>query len=153
MFGNWTENNLNQRVKICSSLLSYWNRSPFLEKIVTGEEKWVLYINLMRQHKWLDESEDHQATLNSDLHVMLCVECFFLKARVNLSNCTLYTSTSNGLCIVHNWKGRLEFWKKKNPHWLNDNARPQIARITSVGSTNWDGKIFLDLHILLILFL
>nr|KAF6392670.1 hypothetical protein mPipKuh1_007854 [Pipistrellus kuhlii] len=80
-FGKWvphelTDNNRNQRVTICSSLLSCQNRLPFLEQIVTGDEEWVLYVNLKRRPQWLDKNEAPQPTPKPDLHakkVMLCV--------------------------------------------------------------------------------
>jgi [histone H3]-lysine36 N-dimethyltransferase SETMAR len=40
---------IEQRVTICSSLLSRNETDPFLRRIVTGDEKWVLYSNSRRK--------------------------------------------------------------------------------------------------------
>lgn len=49
--------NLLQRMTICSSLLSRQEVDPFLKRIVTGDEKWVLYVNVKRKNQWVDKGE------------------------------------------------------------------------------------------------
>ena len=63
--GNWIpydllKNNKNQRIMVCTSLLSLQNSLPFLEQIVTGDEKWVLYVNLKRRHQCVDKNKAPQ---------------------------------------------------------------------------------------------
>lgn len=45
-FGKWVPHKLIENT-ISSLLLSRQNRLPFLEQIVTRDEKWVLYVNLL----------------------------------------------------------------------------------------------------------
>ncbi len=69
-------NNLAQRVLICLSLLSRHNHDPFLERIVTGDEKWVRYINVRRRKQWLDPGQKPLPDVKADLHpekIMLCI--------------------------------------------------------------------------------
>ena len=42
-----------QRVDICSSLLTRHRREPFLDRLVTGDEMWVLYHNNTRKRQWV----------------------------------------------------------------------------------------------------
>ena len=69
--GKWvphklTAINLNQRINTCTSLLSRLNQKPFLNKIVTEDEKWVLYNNIKRRHQWLkpEQTPTTQPILN-----------------------------------------------------------------------------------------
>jgi hypothetical protein len=67
-----TQDNKNQRVAICASLLACHHlarqHQPFLSCNITGDEKWCLYINFKQRKEWL--SPDKQATpcVKPDLH-------------------------------------------------------------------------------------
>ncbi|XP_014478527.1 PREDICTED: histone-lysine N-methyltransferase SETMAR-like, partial [Dinoponera quadriceps] len=52
-----TETALDQRRTICASLLSWYKTDPFLRRIVTGDEKWVLYNNPIGKKQWLSSKE------------------------------------------------------------------------------------------------
>jgi [histone H3]-lysine36 N-dimethyltransferase SETMAR len=68
--------NREHRVDICSSLLSRQENDPFLGRVVTGDEKWVLYVNVKRKKQWLSRGQKPLPTPKSGLHpvkVMLCV--------------------------------------------------------------------------------
>jgi histone-lysine N-methyltransferase SETMAR len=65
-----------QRVTIASSLLSRNTREPFLDRIVTGDEKWVLYVNVKRRKQWLSRGQTPLPTAKPGLHpqkIMLCI--------------------------------------------------------------------------------
>lgn len=71
-----TEGNKLQRASICNSLLSRNKNDPFLERIVTGDEKWVMYDNPKRRKQWLSPGETSIATPKPNIHgqkVLLCV--------------------------------------------------------------------------------
>ncbi|XP_046836128.1 histone-lysine N-methyltransferase SETMAR-like [Vespa crabro] len=129
---------LDKVQKFGNSLLSRQNRLPFLEQIVTGDEKWMLYVNLKRRPQWLDKSEVPQPTPKPDLHakkVMLCVWWNFkgiLHYELLPINQTI-TSVKNSAQLE-----RLErALREKEPALINrkgiilhhDNALPHIARI------------------------
>jgi histone-lysine N-methyltransferase SETMAR len=68
-----TQDNKNQCVAICAPLLSrhcltHQQHQSFLSHIVTGDEKWCLYVNFKQRKKRL--SPDKQATpcVKPDLH-------------------------------------------------------------------------------------
>lgn len=79
--GKWiphdlSEDNLAQRFSICTSLSSRQSCEPFLERIVTGDEKWVLYVNIKRRKQWVDKDQSAEPAAKAGLHpkkVMLCV--------------------------------------------------------------------------------
>ena len=79
--GKWvphdlSENNLMQRLEICTVSSSRQNREPFLDRIVTGDEKWVLHVNMKRRKQWVDKDKAPDPTPKAGLHprkIMLCV--------------------------------------------------------------------------------
>ena len=60
--------NLLQRASICASLSSRQQTEPFLKRIVTGDEKWVLYVNVERKRQWLDRGQKPLPTAKPGLH-------------------------------------------------------------------------------------
>jgi histone-lysine N-methyltransferase SETMAR len=79
--GQWVPHELSaenkaQRSLICSSLATRQERDPFLNRIVTGYEKWLLYVNKERKRQWLSSGQRPVPTAKPGLHpkkVMLCV--------------------------------------------------------------------------------
>ena len=57
--GKWVSHELtadqkNHRFEVLSSLIPHNNGEPFLKRIVTRDEKWILYDNQQRPAQWLD---------------------------------------------------------------------------------------------------
>ena len=79
--GEWvphelTEKNKQDRVKVFTELLKRNKESPFLDRMVTGDEKWVLYVNVHRHKEWVRKGEHAHATVKTGPHpqkVMLSV--------------------------------------------------------------------------------
>jgi histone-lysine N-methyltransferase SETMAR len=68
--------NLDQRASICASLFFRQKHEPFLDRIVTGDEKWVCYVNVCRRKQWLDPGQKSLTDVRPPLHpkkIMLCV--------------------------------------------------------------------------------
>ena len=59
-----------------NSLLKRNETDPFLKRIITGDEKWVVYDNGVRKRSWNKRDEPAQTTSKADIHqkkVMLSV--------------------------------------------------------------------------------
>ncbi|OAD62845.1 Histone-lysine N-methyltransferase SETMAR [Eufriesea mexicana] len=52
-----TERNKLAQLNVCSSLLIRYHREPFFDRIITCDDKWVLYDNRKRCALWLDKDE------------------------------------------------------------------------------------------------
>ena len=71
-----SKDNLVQRASICASLLFRQKHEPFLDRIVTGDEKWVCYVNVRRRRQWLDPGQKPFPNVKPDMHpkkIMLCI--------------------------------------------------------------------------------
>lgn len=69
----WVPHELNDsqkncRYQICSSLLLRNEKDPFLGRIVTCDEKWILYDNRKRSAQWLDYDELPRHMPKPNLH-------------------------------------------------------------------------------------
>lgn len=57
-----------KRLEICKSLLLRHEEDPFLNRIITSDEKWVLYHNRRRSAQWLNVDEAPSFCAKPDLH-------------------------------------------------------------------------------------
>ena len=67
---------LTERIFIYDSLMKRKKTEPFLKQIITGDEKWVVYDNVVRKRWWSKRDEPAQSTSEADIHqkkVMLSV--------------------------------------------------------------------------------
>lgn len=142
--GQWvphhlTASQLNQRVALCSSLKSRLATEPFLGRIITSDEKWVLYNHIQRKRQWLAPNEKGESIPKPGLHpkkVMLCV-WWDMKGVVyhevlNQNETVNAEKYCRQLEALHKnlQKKRPSLVNRKGVLLLHDNARPHIARVT-----------------------
>lgn len=75
-----TERNLCRRTDVCDSLLKRHENDLSLKRIVTGDEKCVVYNNVKRKRSWSKKDEPAQTIFKADIHqkkVMPSVWCDF----------------------------------------------------------------------------
>ncbi|XP_070526360.1 odorant receptor Or2-like [Cardiocondyla obscurior] len=73
---NLSEENKANRSTICNLLIQRYNTEAFFDRLITGDEKWVLYENLKRKRQWLSVNELPQSLAKPGLHpkkALLCV--------------------------------------------------------------------------------
>lgn len=144
-----SEMNKDQRRTICTSLLCRERSDPFLRRIVTGDEKWVLYINNKRTKQWLSPKQLAVPTPKPSLtlkKVLLCVwwDCGgiihfeLLKPGVTVTAelyCQQLNRLNNQLLVK-----RPGLVNRKGVILQHDNARPHAARLTQekIRQLNWE---------------
>lgn len=127
------------RLETCSSLLLRNRNEPFLDRLVTCDEKWVLYDNRRRSGQWLDKNEKPQHMAKPNLHpkkVMITV-WWSMAGLIHYSFLPAgQTITANSYCEelerFHEKLGKKQpaLVNRKGPILLHDNARPHISRLT-----------------------
>lgn len=155
--GAWVPHELSQsnkdhRIKVCASLLArhrlaFQQHRPFLRLIVTGDEKWCLYVNMKQRKEWVCKNDKASPRVKPAIHsrkTMLCVWWnmdgivhFELLERNKTINAQLYIEQLQRLHV------ELE---RKYPNRHNDvilqhdNARPHTANLTklAVQELGWE---------------
>uniref|UniRef100_A0AAF5DCR7 Mos1 transposase HTH domain-containing protein n=1 Tax=Strongyloides stercoralis TaxID=6248 RepID=A0AAF5DCR7_STRER len=129
----------NRRFEICSSLILRNKNDPFLDRIVTCDEKWILYDNRKRSEQWLDINEAPKSFPKPQLNqkkVMVTVwwsaegiiHYEFLKPGETItaeSYCQQIEEMHKKLC-----QKRPALVNRKGPILLHDNARPHVSKKT-----------------------
>lgn len=148
--GRWvphrlTENNKNQRLTTCSSLLSFAKRGGFWDSILTNDEKWISFDNPVRHGQWCDQDQTAVAAPKPnrfEKKVMLCVwwntrgivHFEVLKSGQNVNSnlyCQQLERVNQQLIQlgIDPWKIRL----------IHDNAKPHVSKMTQnkIERMNW----------------
>lgn len=134
-----TERNLMDRVETCENLLRWNEQSPFLKRLVTGDEKWVVYNNVRCQRSWCHAGEPSQTVAKAGLHpqkVLLCiwwdwkgVLYYELLPQGATINSNVYVAQLTKLKREIRQK-RPELINRKGVVFHHDNARPHTSLTT-----------------------
>lgn len=134
-YGYWiphklTEIQKEQRVTICNSLLSRRSDKEWIKQIVTGDEKWVLYINYTRKRQWVLSDETPEPDVRSELHAKKVMLSVFWDYKGILWYELLPTGTTVNAVLYRTQMDKLAgALKTKRPErsrvfLLHDNAKP-----------------------------
>lgn len=145
-----TENNLLNRVMVCQSLLKRNSMKPFLKRMITGDEKWVMYNNIKRRRSWCGPTESPQSVAKPDCHskkVLLCiwwdwkgVIYYDLLPSGQTINATRYCAQLEELKEAVLRK-RPELRYRRNVVFHVDNARPHVALATKQKLKNFGWEV------------
>lgn len=140
----WVPHNLNinqknQRYEICSNLLLRNKTDPFLDRIVSCDEKWIRYDNRHRSGQWLDKDEAPHQFPKPNLHQKkIMVTVWWCTAGIIHYNFLKPGETITAVTYCHEID---EMHRKltslcpalvnrKGPILQHDNARPHVAQET-----------------------
>ncbi|GFV66805.1 histone-lysine N-methyltransferase SETMAR [Trichonephila clavipes] len=71
-----TEKDLSHRVRMCSSHLIRHNAEQLLNKLITGDEKWILYENIKRKNLTANQEHHQQQFQNKvSINEKYCFVC------------------------------------------------------------------------------
>ncbi|KAF2363477.1 Transposase type 1 [Trinorchestia longiramus] len=138
----WVPHGLNEKLRhfeVCSMLSLRNTNDPFLDRIVTCDEKWVLYDNRKRSGQWLHRDEPPKYFPKPMLHqkkIMMAVwwsaigviHYSFLGVNETI-NAERYC---NDLAVTHARlsEKRPALVNRRGPILLHDNDRQHVARMT-----------------------
>lgn len=130
------------RVSISASLLSRYqlateHHRPFLSRIVTGDEKWCLYVNKKQKKAWVSPTKQPRPRAKSEIHqtkVMLSV--WWDQSGVVHHELLPKNMTINAELYCQQLQRVKAAIEEKRPRLNNevllqhDNARPHVAKMT-----------------------
>lgn len=139
--GTWvphqlTPDNRQQRVSVCHSLLLRFPLHDFIRQIVTGDEKWVIYIDHTRKRQWVQQGERPDPEPKGDLHPRKQMLSIFwdyqgviyfelLPSNTHMTAtlyCTQLQKLREALNKTRPGRGKVRL--------LVDNAKPHTAKVT-----------------------
>lgn len=140
----WVPHDLNDRQKltrfeVCSSLLLRNQNDPFLDRIVTCDEKWILYDNRRRSGQWLDTDEPPRHFPKAKTHQKKTMVTVWWSAAGVIHYNFLQpgqTITAQSYCEeIDEMYRKLRqqqpaLVNRRGPILLHDNARPHVSQIT-----------------------
>lgn len=131
-----TERNKLQRMDVAMSLLARYKNEPFLDRLVTGDEKWILYNNVQRKRTWKKSNESPEQVSKADQHQMKVMLCIWWDCRGIIYYELLQrgeTITADKYCDQLSRvdaairQNRPALINRKGIIFHHDNARPHIA--------------------------
>ncbi|GFY32476.1 mariner Mos1 transposase [Trichonephila clavipes] len=127
------------RISICEALTKRNEIVPFLKRMMTGDEKCVIYDNILRKRSWSMRGEAAQTVANPglmDLKVLLCIWWdgkgiiyYELLLHGQTLNAEFYCQQLNSLKLTIDQKGP-ELAKRRGVEFHQDNARPHTSTVT-----------------------
>jgi histone-lysine N-methyltransferase SETMAR len=144
-----TEENKRMRLITCNSLLARNANDPFINRIVTCDEKWILYDNSRRSGKWVQRGQAPGMATKKDLHPkkVLVTVWWSVRGIVHVDYLRRgQTITADVYCKeieeVHRklLQTRAALVNRKGVLLLHDNARPHVAEITraKLNELSWE---------------
>ncbi|GFT58539.1 histone-lysine N-methyltransferase SETMAR [Trichonephila clavipes] len=83
---NLSEENRANRSTTCNLLLQRYNTEPFFDRLITADEKWVLFYNPKRKRQWFSPNEPPRRTAKLSLHpkkgVFVCLVGVFVESSI-----------------------------------------------------------------------
>lgn len=150
----WIPYELNEaqfkaRKDICDILIKRERSNPFLNRLITGDEKWIAYNNVTRKRSWTRSHDSPQTISKSDIHqrkIMLSVwwdskgvVYFEFLPRNKTINSIVYCRQLDSLneAIIQK---RPEFVNTKTVVLQHDNAKPHTSVMTrkKISQLGWD---------------
>jgi histone-lysine N-methyltransferase SETMAR len=149
--GEWvphdlTPSQLAKRVECCQHLLSLHRQFNWLDNIITGDEKWVLYTNTTRRHQWLQPGERARPTPKPGLHPKKRLLCVWW----SVSGIVYWellpeksTITATKYCLqLMNIASEIQkrSLQQRKIFFHHDNARPHVANVvkSKIASLGWE---------------
>ena len=137
-YGVWiphelSSSQLQHRVDVCMGLKTFHRNYEWLSNLVTGDEKWILYVNHTRKRQWLGVRQTSIRTPKNDLYPKKVMLSIWWNIRGIIYWELLPTGSTVNADLYCEQLDRVaeKLYKKQDRiYFLHDNARPHIAKST-----------------------
>lgn len=122
------------RVNICMELLTSHRNFEWLRNLITGDEKWVLYVNYSHHRQWLGSHQKGTPTPKGESHPKKTLLSIWWRIKGIIHWELLPTGTTvnaNIYCAQLNQVAKKLDGKQDRIYFLHDNARPHVAKQTN----------------------
>ncbi|CAF1682936.1 unnamed protein product [Adineta ricciae] len=112
-------------------LMTSHRNYQWLRNLITGDEKWMLYINYTHKRQWLNGGQTGAATSKTDSKKVMLSVCWGVEGIIHwelLPNG--YTITADLYCQQLDRLAQKLKEKQDRIYFLHDNARPHVAKST-----------------------
>ena len=125
---------------ICKKNLSLYNQFPFLDQIITCNEKWVYFKNVVRKRQWFDQGESPLPTpkIPRDQKKIMLSVWWDIKGILHYefleTNETIDSLIYSQQLITLNdklFKMMSALFNKKKIFLLHDNSKPHVSKNVS----------------------
>jgi histone-lysine N-methyltransferase SETMAR len=129
-------NKATRFVAATGNLERFENGNLNLDQVLTQDEKWVLYVNVVRKREWRKRGEHATPTAKPGLHPKKVLLCFWWDTEGPVHWELLHQGVSITAEVYCQMLDRVAAaLAEKRPHrqnqiFLQDNARPHTARLT-----------------------
>lgn len=142
--GIWIPHNLSNdqksmRITISNANLIRHTKEPFWKKIVTSDEKWILYENPNRDRQWLSAKQIPIPTARRPIHGKKCLLCVWWDWKgIVYWELLDYGQTVDSNCYCQQLDRLADALLQTRPDLVNrqgvillhDNARPHTSKVT-----------------------
>ena len=124
---------LQLRVDTCMALTTSHRNYQWLDNLITGDEKWLLYVNNTRKRQWQGTGQTNIETPKNVLHPRKIMLSVWWGVR-RITHWELLPNGCNIIadlycqqldCVAAKLQG-----KQDRIYFLHDNARPHVAKST-----------------------
>jgi len=137
-YGAWIPHQLSkfqlqQRINVCIELLTFRRNQEWLHNLITGDEKWILYVNYKYKRQWLGAEQKGRETPKKEINTKKIMLSVWWNIR-GVVHWELLpddaTMTAHLYCQqLDQVAGKLR-GKQTKIYYLHDNAKPHIAKLT-----------------------
>lgn len=134
-YGAWiphelSENQRQLRSDLCMFHLTSHNNDDWLTHLITGDEKWVMYVNYCRKRQWLGPKETGVPTPKPDrFSKKVMIACWWnYQGVIHWSMLPSGTTmNSEEYCSQLEIMAQKLHGKQRKVHLLHDNAKPHVS--------------------------
>jgi len=151
--GKWVPYELNERQqenrKITCEMLARYKRKSFLQRIVTGDEKWIYFENPKHKRSWVTPGEPSTSTARLNCYGRKTMLCVWWDQKVIYYELLKPGKTVNNECYQQQMINFNQALCKKRPEYqkrqhkvilLHDNASSHTAKLVkeTIEAFDWE---------------